>query len=69
MNDVEPVDVPAREQRRQRLTSFPRVNAMVYDHDPRRWFTRAQIDALYAWNPHWSEIEDRVYGRIQAVAV
>ena len=42
---------------------------MVYDHDPRRWFTRAQIDALYAWNPHWSEIEDRVYGRIQAVAV
>jgi len=67
--EVEPVDVLAREQRRQRLSSFPRVNAMTYDHDLRQWFTRAQVDALYAKNPQWVDIEDRIYGRVQAVAV
>lgn len=67
--DVEPVDVAQRERRRRLVTSFPMVNAMVYDHDPRCWFTRAQISALYAKNPSWAEVEERVYGRLQAVAV
>ena len=29
---------------------------------PRRFFTRAQIDELYANNPGWAAIERRVYG-------
>jgi hypothetical protein len=67
--EVEPVEVLERERRRQRLTNFPQVNAMTYDRDLRSWFTRAQVDALYAKNPQWLDIEDQFYGRVQAVAV
>lgn len=33
-----------------------------YDHNIYQWFTRKEVEQLYAHNPLWREIEQRVYG-------
>jgi hypothetical protein len=35
---------------------------MQYNHDLAKWFSRGQLQTLYAGNPLWTEIERRVYG-------
>jgi hypothetical protein len=47
---------------RTSITNHPQVNALEYDHDIRHWFTPAQVRLMYANNPVWSAIEERVYG-------
>jgi hypothetical protein len=47
---------------RTSITRHPQVNALEYDHDIRHWFTPAQVRLMYANNPVWSAIEERVYG-------
>ena len=37
---------------------------MEYDHDPLNFFTKAQVDELYARNPRWAATEEKVYGAL-----
>jgi hypothetical protein len=47
---------------RERIASFEPVNALTYDHHVENWFTPAQVRDLYANNPMWASVEERVYG-------
>jgi hypothetical protein len=53
---------------RARVTDVGRVNALDYDHRVSRWFTPAQVEQLYRSNPAWAAVEERVYGRVAAIA-
>jgi hypothetical protein len=53
---------------RGRVRAVGRVNALDYDHDVARWFTPAQVDRLYARNPEWAALEERVYGQAALLA-
>jgi hypothetical protein len=50
------------EEDRQRIATFGPVNAFEYDHEIAHWFTPEQVRMLYARNPVWAAIEERVYG-------
>ena len=42
---------------------FPVHNELEYhDHSIEHWFTPAQVREMYANNPAWAAIEERVYG-------
>lgn len=43
-------------------TAAPKKNVASYDHDVTHFFTREQIERLYATNPVWASVEERVYG-------
>jgi hypothetical protein len=49
---------------RQSIASYPRVNALEYDHEIAHWFTPAQVRLMYANNPVWAALEERVYGNL-----
>jgi hypothetical protein len=53
---------------RARITDVGRANALDYDHRVSRWFTPAQVEQLYRSNPAWAALEERVYGRVAAIA-
>jgi hypothetical protein len=55
-------DVTQAEQRSVRGMSL--VNAIDYDHDVSHWFTPAQLRDMYAHNPHWTALEERLYGAL-----
>jgi hypothetical protein len=42
------------------------VNAMDYDHDLSRWLGPGHIRTLYESNPLWAELEEQVYGGVEA---
>jgi hypothetical protein len=47
---------------REQIAGFPRVNALEYDHEIEHWFTPAQVRLIYANNPVWAKLEERVFG-------
>jgi hypothetical protein len=49
-------------EHREKAKSLPRVNELVYDKALDHWFTSAHIELMYLNNPHWSAIEQAVYG-------
>jgi hypothetical protein len=49
-------------EREATVCSFPRINTGNYDREVGNWFTPEQIDRMYARNPAWAVIEQRVYG-------
>jgi hypothetical protein len=50
------------EEARRRISEFPNVNALSYDHDVRHWFTRERVRRLYESNPLWAAAEQEAYG-------
>lgn len=58
--DVRPITAEEAEQLRAYSTSPPRK----YDHDVHRWFTRGEVEQLYALNPLWAAIEQKTYGNL-----
>jgi hypothetical protein len=46
----------------ERIRNMGRINFNVYNRSLSNWFTPEQIKQLYARNPLWAEIEERVYG-------
>jgi hypothetical protein len=42
------------------------VNSMDYDHDVSRWLEPEHIRTLYESNPLWAELEEQIYGGIEA---
>jgi hypothetical protein len=53
---------------RARVADVGRVNALDYDRRVSHWFTPAQVEQLYRSNPAWAAVEQRVYGRVAAIA-
>ena len=49
-------------EQRARVAAIGPVNASSYDHDLGSWFNSEQVERLYANNPLWAAIEERVYG-------
>ena len=49
---------------RHDIAGYPRVNELEYDHEIEHWFTAAQVRQLYASNPAWAALEERVYGSL-----
>jgi hypothetical protein len=47
---------------REQVATFGRVNVLEYDHEIAHWFTPEQVRLLYARNPAWAALEERVYG-------
>jgi len=47
---------------RHDIANYPPVNVLDYDHSIEHWFTPAQVREMYANNPAWAAIEERVYG-------
>jgi len=47
---------------RHSIAGHPPVNALDYDHEIGHWFTPAQVRLMYASNPLWSALEERLYG-------
>lgn len=45
-----------------RIRNMGRINFNVYNRSLDNWFTPDQVRELYACNPLWSEVEERVYG-------
>jgi hypothetical protein len=50
------------EDQRHDITSYPPVNMLDYDHELEHWFTPAQVRLMYANNPVWASLEERLYG-------
>ncbi len=50
------------EGHRHSIAAYPRVNVLDYDHELDHWFTPAQVRLMYANNPVWAALEERVYG-------
>lgn len=48
----------------QRVRGVGQVNAIDYDHDVSHWFTAARLRDMYACNPSWTKLEERVYGSL-----
>lgn len=46
------------------IREVPTKAPMNYDHDPMNFFSKAQIEQLYARNPQWAEAEEKVYGAL-----
>jgi hypothetical protein len=51
-------------EREQEVRGLAPVNALEYDHDIGSWFTQDQITSMYRANPHWAEVEERLYGSL-----
>ena len=49
-------------QERGRVLDMGLVNAIDYDHDVSHWFTPVQVRDMYAHNPRWALVEERLYG-------
>jgi hypothetical protein len=49
---------------RDSIAEHPLVNELEYDHEIGHWFTPAQVRLMYANNPVWSAVEERVYGNL-----
>jgi hypothetical protein len=49
---------------RQSIAAYPPVNVLSYDHEVEHWFTPAQVRQMYASNPVWAALEERVYGNL-----
>ena len=49
---------------RHSISAYPRVNVLAYDHELDHWFTPAQVRLMYANNPVWAALEERVYGHL-----
>jgi hypothetical protein len=49
---------------RHSIANYPPVNALSYDHEIDHWFTPAQVRQMYASNPVWAALEERVYGNL-----
>jgi hypothetical protein len=47
---------------RHDIARYPPVNALDYDHEVGHWFTPAQVRLMYARNPVWAALEERLYG-------
>jgi hypothetical protein len=47
---------------RRAVRGLPQVNAIEYDHDVTHWFTPEQVHDMYAHNPAWAALEERLYG-------
>jgi hypothetical protein len=47
---------------RKGIAAFGPVNTLEYDHEIAHWFTPEQVRQLYARNPVWAKVEERVYG-------
>jgi hypothetical protein len=50
------------EAHRDSIAAYPQVNVLDYDHELDHWFTPAQVRLMYANNPVWAALEERVYG-------
>jgi hypothetical protein len=55
---------PVTPELRRRLEAVPTKGKRNYDHDIYKFFTPAQITALYRKFPVWAGIERRVYGHL-----
>jgi len=51
----------SEEQRRQ-VMDLDRLNSNKYDRELDNWFTADQIERLYASNPVWAGIEEKLHG-------
>jgi hypothetical protein len=49
---------------RRNIANYPPVNVLSYDHEVEHWFTPAQVRLMYASNPVWAAVEERVYGNL-----
>jgi hypothetical protein len=47
---------------RHSIESYPPVNVLDYDHELGHWFTSEQVRLMYANNPAWAALEERLYG-------
>lgn len=47
---------------RHNIAAYPQVNTLDYDHVLEHWFTPAQVELMYASNPAWAALEERLYG-------
>jgi hypothetical protein len=54
--------LPQDDQARIKQLSFPRLNTNQYHHHPETFFKRREIEALYANNPLWKQLEVAAYG-------
>ena len=54
---------PSPDERR-RVRELPLVNGIDYDHEVLHWFTPAQVGEMYARNPAWAALEERLYGAL-----
>jgi hypothetical protein len=45
-----------------RIRGIGRINFNVYTRSLDDWFTPGQVEELYASNPRWRAVEERVYG-------
>jgi hypothetical protein len=52
--------------RRRKAQRMGLVNSMDYDHDVSRWLEPEHIRTLYESNPLWAELEEQIYGGIEA---
>ena len=46
------------------MRELPLVNGIDYDHEVLHWFTPAQVGEMYARNPAWAALEERLYGAL-----
>ena len=53
---------------RRRVRALPQTNSIEYDHEVSHWFTPAQVRTMYAHNPLWAALEERLYGGVAADA-
>jgi hypothetical protein len=60
--DSELTDLSASD--REQIAGYPRVNALEYDHEIEHWFTSAQVRLMYANNPVWAKLEERIFGNL-----
>jgi hypothetical protein len=50
------------EDERHNISNYPPVNVLDYDHELEHWFTAEQVRLMYATNPVWAALEERLYG-------
>jgi hypothetical protein len=56
------------DETRARIENMGRINFNVYNRSLSEWFTSEQIEQLYARNPLWAGVEERVYGDLALTA-
>jgi hypothetical protein len=50
------------DEMKEQVRDVGRVNVNTYERSLESWFTAEQIRELYASNPLWAQVEERVYG-------
>ncbi|MGZ4360064.1 MAG: hypothetical protein ACXVZP_10690 [Gaiellaceae bacterium] len=53
-------------ERRRAVLNLGPVNLAGYDHELDHWFDEGHVARMYATNPLWAQIEERVYGKLLA---